>query len=91
MNWLERKRDDLYRFDLGALNLLGWLVFLSAFGVIFAGIFVVVDAGGRDGVDGWKKPFAFAIILLGVAWFQVGKFLFGLVGLSVYRASRRDA
>lgn len=93
MNWLSRKQAELQQFDLGALNLLGWLLFLSAFGVFFAGVFVAVDVGAAGANDsrGVKKVVGIVVALLGVAWFQLGKAVLGLVGLSVYRASRRES
>jgi hypothetical protein len=85
MNWLDRKRAEFGQFDLSALNLVGWLLFLSAVGVILTGAFLAVEPGDA-GVG--RKVVAVAVLLLGVAWFQLGKAVLGLAGVPVYRAGK---
>ena len=96
-DWLTRQRVAFGEFDLGAMNLVGWLLFLASLAAIGVGIyFGVQPAGpGRGFTNGAlsqraeTKALAVLCLLVAVALFLGGRLLLGAAGVSIYRVSRR--
>lgn len=96
LDWFGRKRAEFGQFDLGALTALGWLVFLSSLAVVVVVSLLLADRVVAAGPGPrneprkpwWMVPAAAGILLLAIGWFHLWKWLLGLVGVPVYRASR---
>jgi hypothetical protein len=91
MSWLERQKNAFAEFDLSALNALGLLLFFSTIAVFFAALFLPYDSAASDDEPGYR-----GIVLLrgalalvaAVAFFHLVKYLLGVMGLAIYRASK---
>lgn len=97
-DWLTRQRTAFGNFDLGALNAVGWLLFLASLAIIGLGLYALAEPPKPDG--GWsggtlspsaeRRLIAAGLLLAAVATFWVGRWLLRWVGVSIYRASRRE-
>ena len=96
-DWLTRQRVAFGSFDLGAMNAVGWLLFLTSLASICVGIYVLAQPPGRgDGFTGGSlstkaetKLIAVFCLLIAVTLFMGGRLVLKSVGVSIYRTSRR--
>ena len=96
-DWLTRQRVAAGSFDLGAMNAVGWLLFLTSVASIGVGIYFLVQPPGRDGgfsggsLSGKAETKLIAVfcLLVAAALFLGGRLILKTVGVSIYRASRR--
>ncbi|HWY85353.1 MAG TPA: hypothetical protein VNX28_01445, partial [Gemmataceae bacterium] len=70
-DWLDRKRDQVMRFDLSRFTLIGWLVFLLTIAVL---VIVAIEVGtiwkevpGQQDQAHQQPPRALGIPLIAVA------------------------
>lgn len=79
--------DNVRAFELNQLNWLGWLLFLATFGFVLA---CCLLAGFVAWEVGWSarvvaSVVALPVLLLAVGFFKALEFLFGLLGMKIYR------
>lgn len=79
--------DNIRAFELNRLNWLGWMLFFATFGFVLAicilGGFVALGTGWNPRVLAYVA--ALPLLLLAVGFFRALKFLFGVLGMSIYR------
>jgi len=91
MSWLERQKKAFTEFDLSTLNAVGILLFLSAFAVFFAALFLPYDAAPSDDKPGYRGIVLLrggVALVVAIAFFHLVKNLLSVEGLSIYRASK---